>query len=229
MFKKIKLPHQSFKFLFLLLCADTFYVSLHIIHHHLAPSFGALEVIRSDVFDISRDRGLGESFQYAKEFWIAILFLWFIFKRRKTAYTGWAVLFVYLLADDMISIHEKIGTVFIRIIGFSPFVAIGKNLRYQDVGEIGAAAALGLLFLSLLGFAYTRADQETRRTFHYLAGGLMLIVFFGVAFDFVHQLLGKSQIHIPGLTLIEESGEMLSMSLMCWYVYVMTDMEAEME
>jgi len=128
----------------------------------------------------------------------------------------------------MLSIHEKMGTVFIRIIGFSPFVTIGGGLRYQDLGEFGVTAALGLLFLSLLGFAYTRADQETRRTFRYLAGGLTLIVFFGVAFDFAHQFLSKNQIHIPGLTLIEDGGEMLSMSLMCWYVYVTTDMETGM-
>ncbi|MBN8489060.1 MAG: hypothetical protein J0M20_15220, partial [Burkholderiales bacterium] len=43
----------------------------------------------NDVFALYYDLSLGESFQYLKEYWIIIVFLWLIFRQRQGQYMGW--------------------------------------------------------------------------------------------------------------------------------------------
>jgi|GEM_PF-3762831 len=80
--KKINLPKKALKILVILLSADIFFVLLHLTHK-VARLLDMFTTIRKDVFNISMDLGLAESFQYVKEYWIIILFAWLIFSTLK--------------------------------------------------------------------------------------------------------------------------------------------------
>lgn len=224
--KKLEFPKKYINILILLLCTDLFFALLHIAHK-AARLFDLFSTIRNDVFNLYYDLTLAESFQYVKEYWIIILFAWLIFKKKKSYYTGWALLFTYLLFDDMLGIHGGLATFFLEKFGISSTHVIFGELRYQDFGELGVSLFFGTLFLSLIAIAYFRGGAEVRTIFHYLVGGLLLIVFFGVVNDFANRIFEEdaNQIMFEITRFIEDGGEMLGMSLMSWYVLTLTDPE----
>lgn len=228
LFNKINLPKKAGKFLFILLAGDLFYVLLHL-SNRIAVFFDAELIIRDPVFQVSKDLGLAESYQYTKEFWIFILLTWLIFRRKKYFYTGWALLFAYLLFDDMLSIHEHLATFTLTRFGVLADYELYASLRYQDFGELGVSVFFGVIFLSIIVTAYIRGGEETRTTFHYLLGGLLFIVFFGVGNDTLNRLIVEENqnilYEISGL--IEDGGEMIGMSFVSWYVYTITDSEPD--
>lgn len=217
------LPKKSINILILFLSADLFFVLLHFVHK-AARLFDMFTTIRNDVFNIYYDLTLAESFQYIKEYWIIVLFAWLIFKKKNTFYTGWALLFIYLLFDDMLGFHGSLATYFLEKFGISSSHVLFGEMRYQDFGELGVSLFFGAIFLSLIAVSYFRGGKEVRTTFHYLIGGLLLIVFFGVVNDFANRVFDEdtNQIMFEISRFIEDGGEMLGMSVMCWYVFTLT-------
>ena len=217
------LPKKSINILILFLSADLFFVLLHFVHK-AARLFDMFTTIRNDVFNIYYDLTLAESFQYIKEYWIIVLFAWLIFKKKNTFYTGWALLFIYLLFDDMLGFHGSLATYFLEKFGISSAHVLFGEMRYQDFGELGVSVFFGVIFLSLIAVSYFRGGKEVRTTFHYLIGGLLLIVFFGVVNDFANRVFDEdtNQIMFEISRFIEDGGEMLGMSVMCWYVFTLT-------
>lgn len=221
--KNLNFPKKSINILLLFLSADLFFVLLHLVHK-AARLFDMFTTIRNDVFNIYYDLTLAESFQYIKEYWIIVLFAWLIFKKKNTFYTGWALLFIYLLFDDMLGFHGSLATFFLEKFGISSAHVLFGEMRYQDFGELGVSVFFGVIFLSLIAVSYFRGGKEVRTTFHYLIGGLLLIVFFGVVNDFANRIFDEdtNQIMFEISRLIEDGGEMLGMSVMCWYVFTLT-------
>ncbi|MFN8433117.1 MAG: hypothetical protein U0V18_03810 [Anaerolineales bacterium] len=231
LFKKLNLPNKALKILTFLLMGDLFYIFLHLIHK-AARHFDVFTVIRSNnAFAIYYDLSLGESYQYLKEYWIILVFLWLIFRKNQNQYLGWFGLFLYMLLDDMLSFHEGLATFLLQTMKIDPFHVILGELRYQDYGELGVSVFFGVLFVSLLGISYFRGSREVKSTFHYLLGGLMLVVFFGVFTDFVNRVFTEddSKMLYEISRLIEDGGEMLSMSIMSWYVYTLTEPDSVSE
>jgi len=224
MIKKIKLPNQAIKFLIILLSADLMYILLHMTSK-IAGFLDMGATIQDEAFNIYTDLGIAESFQYAKEYWIFILLAWMIFKHKKYFFTGWAIMFIYLLFDDIFSIHERLSSFVLERFGVSSRQTLFAEVRYQDFGEIGISLFFGLLLLFPIAIAYIRGDSKVRTTFHYLIGCLLLLVFFGVITDFIDRLFSEETHKILkeiGI-LIEDGGEMIAMSIMCWYVYTLTE------
>lgn len=225
LFKKFNLQNKAIKFLIFLLAGDLFYILLHLIHKG-ARHFDLFTVIRqNNVFAVYYDLSLGESFQYLKEYWVIIIFIWLIFKNKQNFYIGWLLLFLYLLLDDMLSFHEGLATFTLQMLNIDPFHVITGELRYQDYGELGVSMFFGILFLATIGISYWRGTKEVRMIFHYLFGGLFLIVFFGVVNDFANRVFSEdgNKVIYELTRLIEDGGEMFAMSVMCWYVYTLTE------
>lgn len=218
--QKIDIPRQYLSFLALLLSGDAFFVLLHLTHK-AARILNVGTTIRQDVFNLSMDLSLAESYQYVKEFWIIILLAWVIIKNRRYAYLGWTFLFSYLVLDDMLSFHEGLGTLILNALHVDPNFVLTGELRYQDFGELAVSVFFGLLFLTLIGLAYWRGGKKLRTSFHYILAGLLVTVFFGVFFDFADRIFSEdtSKVMYELTRLLEDGGEMLGMTLTCWYVY----------
>lgn len=224
MLKKIKFPQESTKILALLLSTDLFFIFLHLAHK-AARIFNTFDTLREEVFSVSVDLGLAEAFQYVKEFWIVLLMVWMVIKMRKTLYLGWVLLFTYLLLDDMLSIHEELGTLITKSLGLDPEYAIIAQFRIQDIGELSVSVFFGGLFILLILFAYLRGDAQLRQNFRTLLGFLLMLVAFGVGVDAFDRLLNAKILKELG-KLIEDGGEMIAMSFACWYTYVLTERAA---
>lgn len=198
--------------LVLLVCADVAFFLLH--------SFNRLSSSPSDLFSLSVDGGYAEVFQYLKEYWTAIALFAVGWRAREGVYAAWALLFTYLLFDDALTIHETVGqtlaTTWIQI------PAIG--LRAKDFGELTVSAFAGTAFLGLIGYCYGRASDRGRNVSKDLALLVGLLAFFGVCLDMVHMVL--EALGVRALTLVEDGGEMIVMSVIASYVVHLVDQHA---
>ena len=56
-------------------------------------------------YSIGREGSIGELFQYMKEIWITIIFLYYGIKNINGLFIMWSLLFFYILADDSLPIR----------------------------------------------------------------------------------------------------------------------------
>jgi len=195
------------KLLILLISADLVFVFLHILHVDT-------DLLPSNRFSLSRDRGYAEFFQYTKELGIAVLcFLWGVKQRRKL-YFVFSFLFLYFLFDDSFKFHERFGEFLAGQLNLQPVL----GLRAIDMGELLVSAIFGLLFVISIAVFYRMSDQIMRKNALYLIGMVVLLFGFGVLLDMV-EILSSTPGTARVLTALEEAGEMLVMSAITWVVF----------
>jgi len=192
--------------LVLLLCADVAFALLHVSYRLLS--------LPNELLSLKTDGGYSEVFQYIKELWIAIVLFAVCWRRREGIYAIWALLFAYLLCDDALTIHERAGSVYASHWQYVP--ALG--LRPQDFGELTYLVAAGSVFLVLITYCYRRCTDDGRNVSRDLLLLCGLLVFFGSFVDMAHIALP-----VKGLSIVEESGEMIAMSLIVSYVVHLLD------
>jgi hypothetical protein len=200
---------QAGLFLLLLVSADTAFLIVHLAHE-LSPFFG------NRLFSLATDGGYSEIFQYVKNYWIVILLAALSWRTRERVYATWMLLYAYVLWDDAFQVHERGGKAIAKHWGYGD--ALG--LRAQDFGELTVAGAFGLTFLVLIGMMYLRSAHDARNASKDLALLLCVMVFFGVIVDMLHIAASRLVGHYAGMALgvVEDWGEMLAMSVVCWYV-----------
>ncbi len=212
--EKLDVRDQPTKLLYLLLATDAVFIILHIFY---------VNGLHSNVYlSIERDRGYAEFFQYTKEYWIALLLGSLALEKRSLLYLSWSSLFFYLLLDDSILIHEKLGEILSARLGFSS----AFNVRAIDFGEIIVSASMGLFFLAFIGIAYRFGDRTSRKVSRNLIVMLLALALFGIVVDVVHVA-----IRVPWLehyfALVEDGGEMLVMSTIAWFVFLLSNRSDE--
>jgi hypothetical protein len=196
-----------FNFLLLLICADIAFFILHI----LVTYAGVLEDFR---MALEHDGGYAEFYQYIKEYWISILLAIASVRFRQVSLAIWSLLYGYFLLDDALLLHEKWGAAIGSHLGAGSFL----HLRMQDYGELAVAMMILLIFLLLLLPSLRKCSHLCRRTNLDLAVLLLLLAFFGVFIDALHIFLSS----LPGIsfmTIIEDGGEMIILSITCSYAY----------
>ena len=193
--------------LFLLfLGADLCFILLHTINS-LTP------VWNNPLLNIEKDAGYSEIYQYLKYFWASLLFFVIAVKTRTLAPTAWAFVFLFLLADDALGIHEKVGGVIARHLDFIP----PWGLRLQDIGEVIYALCAALLLSIPLGLAYLQGDRRFRRSSHHLLQLVVLLACFGVLVDLLHMLVQTGWRLQFVLAVMEDGGEMVAVSALLIY------------
>lgn len=155
---------------------------------------------------IGKDQGIPEQYQYVKLFFCCYLIGAIAFRRRVIHYLSWMLLFLYLLADDGLQIHEKLGNYISRVLGFKS----SFGLRSQDFGELVVITISGLLLLSLIWIAYNQGDRVFRQFSRHLLVGLMALGGCGVVLDMLHVVAPLQISNWVGL--LEDGGEMVVVS-----------------
>jgi hypothetical protein len=183
---------------------------------HLIKSF--TRFIPDTRFSIETDQGFAEIYQYLKWFWISMEFSLLSISRRSPIYIAWVFVFVYLLCDDALSIHENIGTLIANHLTFSPPL----GLRLQDFGELAVTTIAGLLLLFIVWISYCRGSYAFRKISQDMFLLLLALSFCGVFTDMAH-----SAIHLGGkvniiLGFIEDGGEMVVASIMLGYMFLLS-------
>jgi hypothetical protein len=205
--KDFNISSTSLLFL-LLLSADMAFFTIHSI-----KSF--TRFIPDNRFSIETDQGFAETYQYIKWFWISIEFALLSISRRSLSYVSWIFIFIYLLCDDALSLHENIGTLIANRLTFSPPL----GLRLQDFGELAVTIIAGLILLSSVWISYCRGSYAFQKISQDILLLLLALSFCGVFVDMAH-----IAIHLGGkvniiLGFIEDGGEMLVASMIVGYVF----------
>lgn len=191
----------------LLIVADGGFAIAHLINKILAKP--------NRLLDLSFDGGYAELFQYVKEFWVAIA-LYVMFRRTsQLVYLAWSVLFVYIFFDDMLSIHESFGLWISAELGFFPVI----GLRARDLGEIAVYGISAIFLITPIIYFHRYSSPQTRQISYNTAAMFGIFIFFGAIADLLHTM--SSSLEVPGGTLFEEGGEMISMSLLASYLIVL--------
>lgn len=165
------------------------------------------------MYSITLNGGYSEIFQYIKEFLIVILLLMLAFDRKQPIYLAWSLLFLYILIDDSMQLHENISAYLAQTFDFKPMF----RLKAVDFGELAVSAFFGGILFTLVGLAYWLTNAVVKQ----ITKGLLLLVlslaFFLVVVDMIHSMTprGKSL-----FALIEDGGEMLIMSAIVYYIYL---------
>jgi hypothetical protein len=173
-------------------------------------------LISSELFSISRDRGYAEFFQYVKELWIVVLFAWHALRTRERPYFFWSIVFAYVLLDDALTIHEEVGY-FVRSNFEIPPL---WGLTETDYAEFGYYILLGGTLLLLLGVVYRRGTAAFRQDSRHLISLLILFAIFGGIVDMLHNMVGNTVLfRVFGA--LEDGGEMVVMSFITWFAFLL--------
>ncbi|MEL6462664.1 MAG: hypothetical protein AAFQ91_31305 [Cyanobacteria bacterium J06621_15] len=209
----------SSRFLTLLLFADLLFIILHSLT--LVPNYPLANFILSEaIFEqklllITEDQSYAEVFQYLKEFWIMLLLYLGYWRQRQAIFLIWGLLFGYLLLDDSLIIHEKMGGVLSNLLNLQP----AFNLRSVDFGELIFSSVIGAIFLILISWRYQQSDAPVRKFCKNLIFLLLALAISGIVLDLIQ--VGFSNTGRIGniFALLEDGGEHIVMSCILAFVY----------
>lgn len=188
---------------FVLVIADIAFIQTHRLHH---------QGVLGEAYSLETESGFAELFLHVKEVLLASLVILLLRRCGDAVYRWWAVLFTYLWLDDTFMIHERVGLWLAQVLGID--AALG--LRGQDFGELLVSGTVGIVVLSMLAVNYGRSSREAQDDTIILTALIALLAFFGIVVDMLHMVVSGYWIYRMGI--IEDGGEMLTISLMVWYV-----------
>jgi hypothetical protein len=200
--------------LIILLALDLVFVIIHYVNA-LTP------LLNSEMFSIGIDNGYAEIFQYLKFSLIIFLFGCLIKRTGTSNYLAWILVFLYLLIDDSIRIHDRFGSYIAWKLTFEP----PFGLRLMDVGELIVSVMAGSVLIAILSLAYKKGTILFRKISENIFTLLVIMAFFGVGMDMLHMIIIDK---IPEtyyravnslLGLVEDGGEMVSVSFILFYCY----------
>lgn len=209
LWKDVSATTGATTFLMLLLAADLGFVLLHPLH--------IADLLDFPQLSLGKEGGYAETFQYIKEFWIVVLLIIVLIKTRLIGYAIWAFLFLYLLLDDALQIHETLGGYIVTRLGFAPSL----GLRAQDFGELAVSAGVATAFLFALILPYLHSTVAFKQVTRHLLLLLFTLAFFGIIVDMLH-IVFRQWKYIEALSgIVEDGGEMVVMSSIAWYVFLL--------
>ena len=197
-------------FLLLLLVADCAFIFLNFLLW--------TPLLNNPLFSLEKDGGYPEIYQYIKEFWIVGLLLSILIKTRAVGYSVWVLLFIYLLLDDALQIHETFGAYIATRLELTPFL----GLRAKDFGELAISAMAAALFLTPLIFFYVRGSGTFKQVTRHLLLLLFALAIFGIFFDMLHVAVNMGKKVYFLLAVVEDGGEMVVMSFIAWYAFLLS-------
>ena len=190
-----------------LLSSDLLFLLLHIVYK--------TRFISDPLLSLEQDGGFAEMMQYMKAYWISLLMGWLAFRNRELHYAAWSMLFLYLMADDWLQVHEQLGAT----LTLKYTIPNAFGLRGVDFGELVVSAAAALLLLPSVCLTFLRASPRVRTVGTRMAMILFGIVFFGVGVDVLHSMVNHIRFYGPAATIVEDLGEMIVMTIGCSYVF----------
>jgi hypothetical protein len=188
-----------------LIAADAGFVALHSLHDPAATG-----VLGDNRVRLGLDGGYPEIFGYAQVTAAAALLVLVHHRRPEPVYLAWSLVLLALLADDALTIHERVGA------AVAPAIPISLGPRPQDGGELAVWAGMGAVLLAVIVVAWRRSDRAARGD----SGRMLLLVallgFFGFGVDWLHLSLSGQGAEIAGI--VEDGGELMTISAILSYV-----------
>jgi len=170
-------------------------------------------------FSIESHNGLASIYQYIKQIWLAGCLALAFVQTRSKVFAGWTLLFAFLLLDDALELHERIGVILATALNFPALL----GLRPEDLGEISVAAAIGCMALAMVAITFRHGGSAARELSADLMCLLAALALFGVFFDMLHTITYfKAPSVADFFALIEDGGEMVVVSMITAYTFDLT-------
>ena len=188
-------------------------VTIALIIVHLFHTY--YNVPASDFFDLEVDNNLPELFLYLQELGIVVLLYWLYQRHGNLLYFAWMLIFAYVLIDDSLLIHERIGVFLVDYFG----VENNYGVRGRDITEVIVQLSFGVpLVLFAMWAHYFRGDRLSRRISTVLFILLVLLVAFAIVLDWFHVKIMIIYLK-PILGTIEDGAEMFVITGIFWYLF----------
>ncbi|GAK58445.1 hypothetical protein U27_05419 [Candidatus Vecturithrix granuli] len=200
---------EADKLLILLITTDLLFMAFHIFHV-FHTSIGLFYDVN---FSLQQEQGFAEVFQYLKEYWATLLLAILAVRTKNLLYVSWMLLFGYFLVDDAFGVHEVLGEQLGQTLGNLQLF----GLQASDLGELFVSGFFGILFFIAIGVTYRVNDEEAKHFSRYFFTMLIILLLFGVATSIVKRLSPDATWQFI-LGTVEESGEMLVMSVIIWFL-----------
>ncbi|NKI26584.1 hypothetical protein HCG49_08415 [Arenibacter sp. 6A1] len=214
-FKKNFSSRKTNWLLGLMLVLDIIFVLAHVLIIYLIFIRVEFDWSASMLFLVNRDGGYPEIFQYFKYLLVLGAIVYFFIKDKAYNYFSWFLLFVMLLLDDSLKFHERFGTWVVEQFNYQP--AFG--FRAQDLGELTYVALFGSLLLISMVIGFHRGNEEYKKKNIDLGLLFVLFLFFGIVIDMMHVLIGGGRYMQLIMVILEDGGEMFSLSFLTWYFF----------
>jgi len=91
----------------------------------------------------------------------------------------------------------------------------------NDYGQLAITATAGILLFLPLVWAYRKGTQIFRKISLDIGLLVLVLVFFGVVVDMMHEAVHLGYVVYFIMGFVEESGEMLAVSLILWYIFLL--------
>jgi len=200
----------TIRLLIVILFIDMAFIMLHVLKE-ITP------FIDKNLFSLTADNALPEMYQYIKFCIITVIFLIVYSKSKVFGFLWWALLFFYLLVDDSFSTHEVFGEYISQRLSFS----YSLGLRPQDFGELTVTALFVTPLLCAIAYHNYYGKQQFRMISFDITFLIIGLAFFGVGIDMLGIVVKLGSKVDFLLSMIEEGGEMIFVSLTCWYLLVL--------
>lgn len=165
-------------------------------HYNINTSF-----FHEDLKFSSLDGSLMERWGYAKEAYIVGLAAYAFSKSKEFFYAAYAVLFLAVLADDSLQLHEHIGA------------WLSDPALLGEWGSLPSAALVSGAPLALALHGFRKLPSRRKSPALMLLAGFGIMAFFGVVFDSIHTLLIDAEHFQTISSFIEDGGELMSLTL----------------
>lgn len=163
-------------------------------------------------FRLAMERGVAEVVGYVLAAWAAGLALYLAVVHRQAVLAAWSAVFMVLLADDYLMLHERMAKV----------VSANVTIPYpygQPVGEIVWLAFIGGVLLTAVAATHRFAAPEWRASSRVLTALLGLLVLCGVGIDAVHGFTTNRGTWHVILSALEDGGELLVLAVVVTFLY----------
>jgi len=167
--------------------------------------------LRDPFLQIELDRSLPEIYGYAKTATAAALLLLLGRRHAQPIYAALAFVFLLILADGALRIHETVGDHVARSV---PWEAAFR-LRPDDFGEASVFAAWLIILIAAAAYGMWRSGRAHRDAGILFLAVIGILAFFGVFVDLAGIVAGISGWRAAGalLGLLDDAGELAALSL----------------
>lgn len=179
-------------------------VDLLLIASHV--SRGLWQEPTSRLFDITADVGYGEFFLAVKSGWCVLILLSLARWRRNWLYLAWAAVCGFLVADDLLGLHERVGGWLGRTVGDGSQAA-------AHTSEIFFLALVGTLVVPIAVASWWSRSLWERLWLRRLTILVAVLAVFGIGVDALHTFVLWHHSLTLTLTTIEDGGELVVVSL----------------
>lgn len=166
--------------------------------------------LNSPRFRVDRDWSFAEWFNYLQTTMCVVLLLGVFRATRQPLYAAWALIFLFVVMDDSLKIHETGAFYLVSTFG----VPALPGLRPHESGELITWSVIGSVLIGILWWSIARSGRSARAAGGVLGLAFAALIFFGVGIDMAHIAFFQTGTGLYALLgILEDGGEMLSIAL----------------